>query len=75
MKKDNAGEANPETEKKGEMIEASTTIFVLQQRIDMLEKELDKTKNAHKTLTKQNDEQKTRYVFCVSKAYFNRKIW
>ena len=51
-----------ETGKKGEIIEANTTIHVLQQRNEILEKELEQFKGKHKTASKQCEEQKARYV-------------
>lgn len=51
-----------ETEKKGEIIEANTTIYVLQQRIDLLEKEVEQYKTKIKALSKKCEDEKTRYV-------------
>ena len=48
--------------KKGEIIQANTTIYVLQQRIELLEKELEQTKTKYQAISKQSEEQKTKYV-------------
>ncbi len=59
------GEEEPE-KKKGEIIEANTTIYVLQQRIDLLEKEVVQYKAKNETLTKKCEEDKSRYVTHVA---------